>query len=64
MKADVHPDEITFYFGGQDDLILIFDQESLARFLAFAPNALREARDTEAKWKAGEHAEITTLVAA
>jgi hypothetical protein len=63
IKADIHPYEITFYFGGQDDLILIFDQKSLAEFLAFAPNALQAARDHEAKWKEGEPATITTMTA-
>jgi hypothetical protein len=65
IKADVHPDEIVFYLGGHDELVLVFDPDALDQFLAFAPTALRAARQQEAKRDKGEEwGPITTLVAA
>ncbi|HWE91101.1 MAG TPA: hypothetical protein VG317_16700 [Pseudonocardiaceae bacterium] len=64
IKAEVHPEEVSFYFGGQDDLILIFGQKSLAEFLTFATEALNQARESEATWKEGEPADLTIMTGA
>jgi hypothetical protein len=47
ITSHAQPGEIVFYFGADESLVLVFDQQSLQEFLAMAPAALQEARDRQ-----------------
>jgi hypothetical protein len=47
ISSASQPDEIVFYVGADDALVLVFDQHSLAEFLDTAQAALRSARDKQ-----------------
>ena len=57
ISSAAQPGEIVFYFGAAEELVLVFDQLSLAEFLEAAPVALRQAREKEIAATTGEQRE-------
>ncbi|HWE87950.1 MAG TPA: hypothetical protein VG317_00640 [Pseudonocardiaceae bacterium] len=44
ITSSAQPDEIIFYFGADDELVQVFDQDSLSEFIAVAEKTLEQAR--------------------
>lgn len=49
IKSNAHPDEIIFYVGADEALVMVFDQESLGEFLAVGQKTLLQVRDKSRK---------------